>query len=213
MRIQLLSKGRENKVKHYNYSKDYIIHSVVQSLKHLKTDYLDLLLLHRPSPLLAVDDVVEAISHLKQHGLIRDFGVSNFSVSQMQLLDQHLNITTNQVECSLTNPEMMLNGIFDYATHQQQIAMVWSPLGAYFKKKTNQVDRISMQLKTMCLKYNATEDQLLLAWLLKHPSKIHPVVGTTSPERIKQAVESENINIELEDWFLLLEASKGQPVP
>lgn len=211
--IQLLSKGRENKVKHYNYSKDYIIHSVVQSLKHLKTDYLDLLLLHRPSPLLAVDDVVEAINYLKQHGLIRNFGVSNFSVSQMQLLDQHLSITTNQVECSLTNPEMMLNGIFDYATHQQQIAMVWSPLGAYFKQKTNQVDRISMQLKTMCLKYNATEDQLLLAWLLKHPSKIHPVVGTTSPERIKQAVESENINIELEDWFLLLEASKGHPVP
>lgn len=211
--IQLLSNHRSNKVKHYNYSKDYIINSAIQSLKHLNTDYLDLLLLHRPSPLLNVDDVLEAINYLKQEGVIKDFGVSNFSVSQMQLLEPHLNIISNQVECSLTNHEMMFNGVMDYAINKRQTAMAWSPLGTYFKQKNSQIDRITEQLKLLCSKYNASEDQLLLAWLLKHPATIHPVIGSTNPERINQAIESININLELEDWFILLEASAGHPVP
>lgn len=211
--IQKLSKNRVNKVKHYNYSKEYIISSAEQSLLNLNTDYLDLLLLHRPSPLLNVAEVVEAITHLKQQGKIKSFGVSNFSVSQMQLLEQHLDVETNQVECSLTNPEVMFNGTFDYAISQQQTAMAWSPLGIYFKQKNSQTDRIAEQLKSMCLKYKATEDQLLLAWLLKHPAAIHPVIGTTIPERIKNAIESMQIDLDLEDWFLLLEASKGHAVP
>lgn len=211
--IQLISKQRANKVKHYNYSKDYIINSVTQSLNHLKTDYLDLLLLHRPSPLLNVDDVEEAVRFLKQRGLIKAFGVSNFSVGQMQMLEQHVDITANQVECSLTNHEMMFNGIFDYAISQNQTAMAWSPLGSYFKQKNSQVERILKQLKPLCLKYSATEDQLLLAWLLKHPGMIHPVIGSTNPLRVEQAIGSMNINLDIEDWFLLLEASNGHAVP
>jgi predicted oxidoreductase len=211
--IQKLSNNRENKVKHYNYSKEYIIQSAEKSLVNLKTDYLDLLLLHRPSPLMQVDEVVEAITHLKQQGKIKSFGISNFSTSQMELLAQHLDIVTNQVECSLTNPEMMFNGVFDYAIKQKQVAMVWSPLGSYFKQRSSQNERIYEQLKSMCVKYNATEDQLLLAWLAKHPADIHPVIGTTNPERISNAVKSMQINLDLEDWFLLLEASKGHRVP
>lgn len=210
--IQMLSTQRTNKVKHYNYSKDYIISSAVQSLKHLKTDYLDLLLLHRPSPLMTVNDVVEAVNYLKEEGLIKEFGVSNFSVSQQQILEQHLDISANQVECSLNHPEMMFNGVFDYAITKKQVAMAWSPLGIYFKKNNSQVGRIAAQLKPLCLKYNATEDQLLLAWLLKHPATIYPVIGTTTPQRINLAVESMRIDLDLEDWFLLLEASAGQKV-
>jgi predicted oxidoreductase len=131
----------------------------------------------------------------------------------MQMLEQHLDIATNQVECSLTNPEMMFNGVFDYAITQQQTAMVWSPLGQYFKQESSQIAQISEQLKIMCKKYNATEDQLLLAWLLKHPAAIHPVIGSTRPERINASVEATKIDLELEDWFILLEASKGYHVP
>jgi predicted oxidoreductase len=211
--IQKISKNRVNKVKHYNYSKDYIITSAEQSLVNLNTDYLDLLLLHRPSPLMSVDEVVEAINYLKQEGKVKSFGVSNFTISQMQMLEQHLDIATNQVECSLTNPEMMFNGIFDYAITQQQTAMVWSPLGQYFKQESSQIARISEQLKIMCKKYNATEDQILLAWLLKHPAAIHPLIGSTRPERINASVEATKIDLELEDWFILLEASKGHHVP
>jgi predicted oxidoreductase len=211
--IQKLSKNRVNKVKHYNYSKDYIITSAEQSLINLNTDYLDLLLLHRPSPLMSVDEVDEAINYLKQQGKVKSFGVSNFSISQMQMLGQHLDVVTNQVECSLTNPEMMFNGIFDYTIQHKQTAMAWSPLGQYFKQKSPQNERISEQLKIMCKKYNATEDQLLLAWLLKHPAAIHPVIGSTRPERISASVEATKIDLELEDWFILLEASKGHHVP
>jgi predicted oxidoreductase len=211
--IQLLSNHRSNKVKHYNYSKDYIISSARQSVKNLNTDYLDLLLLHRPSPLLNVDDVVEAVHYLKQEGIVREFGVSNFSITQMQLLEDHLNIVSNQVSCSLTNPEMMFNGVLDYCINKGQVATAWSPLGTYFKQTNTQTDRIAALLKSLCVKYNATEDQLLLAWLLKHPAKIHPVIGSTNPERVTLAVDSLAIDLDLEDWFLLLEASTGQPVP
>ncbi len=211
--IQLISNHRPNKVKHYNYSKDYIVRSAEQSIRNLKTDYLDVFLLHRPSPLMHVDDVLEAVAHLKQKGIIKAFGVSNFSVSQMQVLAPHLEITTNQVECSLTQPTVLFNGVLDYAMLKQQTAMVWSPLGSYFKQKNEQNDRISKQLEGLCKKYQATEDQLLYAWLLKHPSGMHPVVGTSNPERLKKASESTNINLELEDWFLLLEASQGKETP
>lgn len=211
--IQLISNHRPNKVKHYNYSKDYIIQSAEQSLDNLKTDYLNLFLLHRPSPLMHIDHVLEAILHLKQQGTIRAFGVSNFSVSQMQVLEPHLNICTNQIECSLTQPSALFNGVLDYAVLKQQTAMVWSPLGSYFKQKNEQTDRISEQLEGLCKKYHATEDQLLFAWLLKHPSGMHPVVGTANPERLKKATESAQINLELEDWFLLLEASQGKETP
>jgi predicted oxidoreductase len=211
--IQLLSNHRGNKVKHYNYSKDYIISSVRQSAKNLNTDYLDLLLLHRPSPLLHVDDVIEAVHYLKQEGIVREFGVSNFSITQMKFLENHLNLVSNQVSCSLTNPEMMFNGVLDYGIIKGQTAMVWSPLGGYFKQNNSQIDRIAGLLKPMCLKYSVTEDQLLLAWLLKHPAKIHPVIGSTNPERINLAVNSLAVDLDIEDWFLMLEASTGKPVP
>lgn len=211
--IQLISNHRPNKIKHYNYSKDYIIQSVEQSLSNLKTDYLDLFLLHRPSPLMSIEPVVKAINQLKQQGKIKSFGVSNFSVSQMQILEEHLDISTNQIECSLTQSSAMFNGVLDYALMRQQTVMAWSPLGIYFKQKNEQTARISKQLEILKPKYQATEDQLLLAWLLKHPTHIHPVIGTANFERIVQSAKSAEIDIELEDWFMLLEASTGHETP
>ena len=100
--IQYMSENRTNKVKHYNYSKDYIIWSVEESLKNLQTDYLDLLLLHRPSPLMQPSEIAEAITVLKKQGKIKDFGVSNFTTSQMELLSLKIDIDVNQIEFSLT---------------------------------------------------------------------------------------------------------------
>jgi predicted oxidoreductase len=211
--IQLISHSRSNIVKHYNYSKDYIINAAFQSVKYLQTDYLDLLLLHRPSPLLQVDDVVEAFHFLNNEGIVKQFGVSNFSVNQMQIIDSEVEIVSNQIEISLTKPEMLFNGVLDYAMNKKQIPMAWSPLGTYFKQQNGQIHRISELLKSICTKYGASEEQILLAWLLKHPAKIHPVVGTTNPLRMDRAVGSISIDLELEDWFLLLEASNGHPVP
>ena len=95
--IQYISDNRNNTVKHYNYSKEYIIWSAEESLKHLKTDYLDLLLLHRPSPLMHPEDIAEAVSKLKQQGKILDFGVSNFTRSQMELISNTQDVLCNQI--------------------------------------------------------------------------------------------------------------------
>lgn len=211
--IQYLADKRNNKVKHYNYSKDYIIWSVEESLKNLKTDYLDLLLLHRPSPLMVAEEIAEAITILKKDGKIRDFGVSNFTPSQMEMIGLRMDIDVNQIEFSLTQHSAMHDGTLDYIKTNGIKPMAWSPLGSVFREDNEQTRRIHKQLGKLIDKYNATEDQLLLAWIMKHPAGIHPVVGTTNKGRLKQAVDASKIELELEDWFLILVASQGHKVP
>lgn len=211
--IQYTDGNRNNKVKHYDYSKDYIIWSVEESLKNLQTEYLDLLLLHRPSPLMQPDEIAEAITILKKEGKIQDFGVSNFTASQMEMIGLRVDIDVNQIEFSLTAHKAMHDGTLDYMLTNGIQPMAWSPLGSVFKEDTEQTRRIHRELGPLCEKYNATEDQLLLAWLLQHPSKITPVVGTTNKTRLQHAIEASKINLELEDWFLILVAAQGHKVP
>ena len=211
--IQYLSDNRNNKVKHYNYSKDYIIWSVETSLKNLQTEYLDVLLLHRPSPLMHPGEISEAITILKKDGKVKDFGVSNFTSSQMDLIGLRIDIDVNQIEFSLTQHQAMHDGTLDYMVTNGIQPMGWSPLGSVFKVDNEQTRRIHKQLGQLVEKYNATEDQLLLAWLLKHPSGITPVVGTTNKVRLTQAMYATAIDLDLEDWFLILVAAQGHKVP
>lgn len=211
--IQYLCENRNNKIKHYNYSKDYIIWSAETSLKKLKTDYLDLFLLHRPSPLMHPDEVSEAIAQLKQQGKIKNFGVSNFTPSQVELISKTSAVSVNQIEFSLTQHQAMYDGTFDQMIAKNITPMAWSPLGSIYKDDNEQTKRIKKQLSELTGSYSATEDQLLLAWTLRHPATIHPVIGTTTKERIKDAAKASQINLDLEDWFLILAASQGHKVP
>lgn len=212
--IQYMADNRSsNIVKHYDVSKDYIIWSVEESLKKLKTDYLDLILIHRPSPLMHPDEISEAITILKEQGKIKHFGVSNFTNSQMQLVHKKMPIAANQIEFSLTQHKAMHDGTLDNMIVNSILPMCWSPLGIVFKEDTEQTRRIHKQLGLLLNKYNATEDQLLLAWILKHPALIHPVIGTTNPKRITNAVKAIEIDLDLQDWFLILVASQGHKVP
>lgn len=219
--IQLISKcgiqnegeTRNNKIKHYNYSKEYIIWSVEKSIKDLKTDYLDLLLLHRPSPLMHPDEIAAAISELKEQGKILDFGVSNFTPSQVNLINSKTPISVNQIEFSLTQHTAMHNGTLDQILQQEILPMSWSPLGTYFKEQNEANTRIKKVLDNLTKKYNATEDQVLLAWILKHPSKVSPVIGTTNKTRIENAVKALKIDLELEDWFTMLVEYQGHKIP
>ena len=211
--IQHLSDNRNNVVKHYNYSKEYIIWSVEESLKNLQTEYLDLLLLHRPSPLMDPSEIAEAITLLKAQGKIKDFGVSNFTASQMELINLRMDIDVNQIEFSLTQHSAMLNGTLDYMLSTGIKPMAYSPLGNVFKDDTEQTRSVHKQLGELMGKYNATEDQLLLAWILKHPSEITPVVGTTTKKRLQLALQATAIDMDLEDWFLILVAHQGHKVP
>lgn len=135
--IQMQSDNRNNSIKHYDYSTSYIIWSVEQSLRNLQTDYLDLLLLHRPSPLMKADEVAEAISKLTHDGKIIDFGVSNFTPLQADLIETKTKINYNQIEFSITHFEAMLNGSLDHMQTHKIIPMCWSPMELFLKKMTN----------------------------------------------------------------------------
>ncbi|PHN95152.1 aldo/keto reductase [Maribacter sp. 6B07] len=210
--IQFNVKERSNRVKHYDYNASYIISSVERSLKMLQTDYLDLLLLHRPSPLMDPSEIAEAIDKLKIEGKIKQFGVSNFSPSQIQLIEKEIQVEANQVEFSLSSNVVMNDGTLDDCVTFDRLAMSWSPLGSYFREDSKANLRIKTVLADLTKKYGATEDQLLLAWILKHPSTIHPVVGTATPQRLKLAMDAVEIDMELQDWFILLEANEGHEV-
>lgn len=211
--IQLVGQTRTNKIKHYNYSKEYIITSVETSLKNLKTAYLDTFLLHRPSPLMEPTEIAEAVSELKESGKIINFGVSNFTPSQVDLIADKTLVSVNQIEFSLTQHVAMQNGSLDQMLQKRIQPMCWSPLGSVFRNETPQSFRINEVLKVLSEKYDVSTDVLLLAWILKHPAKIAPVIGTTNKERILNANKALDIKLDLQDWFLLLEASKGEEMP
>ena len=211
--IQYPSDKRPLKVKYYDYSKDHIRFSVENSLKNLKTDYLDILLLHRPSPLMNPKEISEEIDKLKEEGKIKSFGVSNFTNSQIKFISKKTKVLWNQIEFSLTNNYPMIDGTLDYLQENNIGVMAWSPLGSFFKEKNEQQKRITILFNELSEKYSCTHDQLLLAWILKHPANIYPVLGSTNQNRLKLAVNAIKINLEIDDWFLILKASDGKKVP
>ncbi|MFP3597849.1 aldo/keto reductase family oxidoreductase [Chryseobacterium sp. SIMBA_029] len=211
--IQMESDKRNNSVKHYDYSTSYIIESVEQSLRNLQTDYLDLLLLHRPSPLMRADEIAEAIGKLKQDGKILDFGVSNFTPLQTDLIETKIKINYNQISFSITDFEAMINGSLDHMQAHHIKPMCWSPLGIVFKQDDDQTQRLKKMLANFSAKYEVPADIILLAWILKHPAGILPVCGTADPSRLANLMKATTINIELQDWFALWSESAGVPVP
>ena len=212
--IQLVTPNRPNTIKHYDCSKAYIMSSAEASLKQLQTDYLDVLLIHRPSPLMHPYEVMEAIEQLKKEGKINHFGVSNFTPSQMDLIASEVAIAVNQIEFSVVQCQALFDGRLDQMLTQKITPMAWAPLGAIFSEETTpQKKRILDQLESLAAVYNATPDQLMLAWILQHPSGIHPVIGSTNLERIKAASKAVSIHLSTQDWFRILEASQGHQVP
>lgn len=211
--IQMLSEERKNTVKHYEYSSSYIVWSVEQSLKNLQTDYLDLLLLHRPSPLMNVDEIAKAIEKLKQEGKIIDFGVSNFTPLQSDLIETKTKIAYNQIEFSITHFEAMLDGSLNHMQTRGIQPMSWSPLGSVFKKDNEQSLRVKKLAESLAVKYEVAVDLILLAWILKHPAGILPVCGTADKARIANLTKACHIEMELQDWFALWTESAGVPVP
>lgn len=215
--IELISKcgisrvcdRRSYMVHHYNYTKEYIINSVKQSLQNLQTDYLDVLLLHRPSPLMNTYEISEAITYLKNKEMIRSFGVSNFTPSQLSMIDRQHKVEINQIEISLTQYDSMYNGQLDQCIEKKILPMSWSPLGTAMNKENQ---KLTMTLERLAKKYSLEVSQILIAWLVKHPAGILPVVGTTQKDRISQALEASKVDLELEDWFDLLEATRGHQI-
>jgi predicted oxidoreductase len=211
--INQVSENRPTTIKHYDYSKDYLIWSVENSLKNLQTDYLDVLLLHRPSPLMQADEIAEAVSKLKSEGKIIDFGVSNFTASQTELIRQKTEISFNQIQFSATNFEPMLDGSLDYMQINNIQPLSWNPLGTVFREDNEQTRRLKKLLVSLVSKYHFGADTLLLAWILQHPATIIPVAGTVNVARIQQLMKATQLELEKEDWFAIWTESRGIKVP
>ncbi len=195
-------------VKHYDTSKEHIIWSVENSLKMMGTDRLEVLLIHRPDPLLDPTEVAAAFSQLKQAGKVLHFGVSNFTPSQFMMLQSYLSfpLVTNQIEISLSRVSSLFNGDLDLLMQHKTSAMAWSPLGG------GKIMANEREMFSKASKYNASYSQLSLAWLLKHPSTIFPVIGTTKSERITEGAKAIDIKLDRQDWFEMLQWATGSEV-
>ncbi len=211
--IQMVTKNRNNTIKHYEYSKDYIIWSVENSLKNLATDYLDVLLLHRPSPLMQADEIAEAVAKLKSDGKIVDFGLSNFTVSQTELIRQKTTVSFNQIQFSATHHEAMLDGSLDYMQTNGIRPMSWNPLGSVFREDNEQTRRMKKLLAQLVSKYGVGSDTILLSWILQHPARVIPIAGTVNVARIQALMKATELPLEKEDWFAIWTESMGKNVP
>lgn len=199
-----------SRVKHYDTSREHILWLVENSLRLHGTDYIDLLLIHRPDPLLNPEEVARAFEELKSAGKVLHFGVSNFTPFQYEMLQSYLPmpLVTNQVEISVTCTHTLFDGTLDVLMKHRTRPMAWSPLGG-----GNLLDPTFKSIFQKAPEYGATESQLALAWLLKHPAKIFPVIGTTKPERIAESVASTGIELDLQDWFEMLKIAMGKEMP
>jgi predicted oxidoreductase len=217
--VLLSDKHPQVYVKHYNTSKEHIIKSVEKTLKDLRTDHIDILLIHRPDPLMNPNEISEAFEYLKNKGMVLSFGVSNFKPQHMSLFKEKLTqpVLYNQIEISLWNVDSFFDGTLDYCIQKDILPMAWSPAagGRLFKeedRKDERVLRIYNALVEVAKNHSTTPEHVAYAWLYKHPSKIYPVVGSGKYERIKKAVEALNIELDRQEWFYLLKASRGYDV-
>ena len=217
--IALLSeKFPHRKIQHYDYSYRHIISSVEKSLSNFDTDYIDLLLLHRPSPFFEPNEVAKAFSYLKQKGMVLEFGVSNFNHLQYETLQSYLDVKliTNQVEISPLCIDHFENGNIDFFLKERIKPMAWSPLagGRVFSPKSEKDKKVIDTLQEVVEEMGVNSiDKIIYAWLLKHPAQIIPIIGSGKIERLQAAVEAQELEMSLEQWFKIYIASRGEALP
>ncbi len=214
--IRMMCDARpEHRIKSYDAGAAHIIASVEHSLKEIQTDRIDVLLLHRPDWLSDPDEIAEAFTQLEKAGKVRSFGVSNYTPSQFALLHSRFPLVTNQVEAHLLHLQPFNDGTFDQLLQHKIRPQIWSPVagGALFQASEDaQIQRIHKVAKGLMEKYNASMDQILIAWLLRHPSQMMPVIGTTKLSRVEAAVKAQAIQLTRVEWYDLWQASTGHEV-
>jgi len=201
----------------YDTSKAHILWSAENSLRNMNTDYLDVLLIHRPDPLMNADEVAEAMYELKKSGKVLHFGVSNFLPHQFNLLQSRLDfpLVTNQIEASVLNTEHFDNGNIDFLQEKRIPPMVWSPFagGRIFNENSEKANRVRNVMFEIAYKYQVEIDAVAAAWLLVHPVNFIIVLGTGKVERIKAAMKGLEVNLTREEWFKIWVASQGHDIP
>ncbi len=214
--IKLLSgKFPERNTKHYDYSYEAITTSVNQSLANLQTDFIDVLLLHRPSPFFNPEEVAKAFAYLQQSGKVLHFGVSNFSASQFDMLNSFVDspLVTNQLEISPYCLDVFKDGNLDHLQQHSIKPMAWSPLagGRLFSPNDEKGNRLLECISIIAQEIEEENlDKVVYKWLLMHPAGILPIVGTGKIERLKNAADACDLELSLEQWFRIYIASEGK---
>lgn len=209
----------------YDFSADHIINSCEQSLKRLGTEMIDIYQLHRPDYLMDPAEVAAAFGLLKQAGKVREFGVSNFSPSQVALLQNacSMPLIVNQMEISLANLSAFNDGTLERCLAEKISPMAWSPLaggqlgdgGKHMlpSQKGYRTKSVVAALDRLAKERGTTRAVVALSWLLKHPSGIIPIVGSTNPDSIREAAKADELALSREEWYSLFEAAREERLP
>jgi len=202
----------EHLVKFYNTDKEHIVTAATRSVELHRSHYLDLFLIHRPDPLIKPAEVAEAFLHLKKEGLVKHFGVSNFTPSQFSALSSYLPadtpLVTNQIQLSPSYTHPLWDGTLDQLLERRLRPMIWSPLRGIFENA-----KINEALKSVGAEVGASDDQVALAWSLVHPTHPVTVIGTSKPDRVTAAAKATSIHLSRQQWFKILGAGEGKEVP
>lgn len=219
----------------YDFSYDHLITAVEGTLQRLNTDHVELFLLHRPDPLVQPEEVARAFDTLQSSGKVRYFGVSNHTPMQIELLKRYVDqpLVINQIEINLLHNHLIVDGIvanthdvhyaaaagtLDYCRLNDIMIQAWSPLarGVIFNPPDDapqHVKAVAQHIVDLANKYDTTTTAIALAWLLRHPAKIQPILGTMNPTRIGQSTPAVDIDLTRIEWYSLLEAARGTSVP
>jgi len=213
----LMPQFPHRRVKHYDTSADHINASVDASLAHMGTDYIDILLIHRPDPLMDHRETGRALDALVDAGKVCAIGVSNFSPMDWQLLQSAMkaSLVTNQIEISVAHNDPFVDGSVAFLQKEGIPPMAWSPLGGgkMLTPSNESEQRLSSALQAMANEHAVDAADIAIAWLLRHPSKVLPVLGTNNLERIAKLSRACTVSMSREEWFVLLQAATGKEVP
>lgn len=210
---------------YYDLSKEHIIKQVEESIRLLNCNYLDILLLHRPDSLVDYDEVCETFNYLYEKGLVKEFGVSNMNAMQIELYNKKLDhkVKYNQVQFSIVHSHMISEGLFvdmseseacsrsgnmiEYAMLRDIKLQAWSPLMASWEDGCfidhPKYEALNNKLNELAIKYGVSKSAIAVSWILRHPAKIMPIVGTTSIKHLSEIIEANNITLSREEWYAL----------
>ncbi|MCB9118737.1 MAG: aldo/keto reductase family oxidoreductase [Caldilineaceae bacterium] len=218
----------------FDFSKEHILNAVDGSLKRLRTDYVDVLLLHRPDALVEPEEVAEAFTILERSGKVRHFGVSNQNPMQIELLRKFVKqpILFNQLQFSITNTGMIDAGInvnmeidpsidrdgsiLDYCRLHEITIQPWSPFQYGFFEgvflDNDKFPELNRAIDALAAAKGVTNSAIAIAWILRHPAKMQPIVGTTKPERVKEICKASDITLTRQEWYEIYRAA-GNKLP
>ncbi len=204
-----------HRIKHYDTSFTHIVGSVENTLRNLRVEQIDTLLLHRPDALMDVDVVAEAFTHLQLMGKVTHFGVSNFTTSQFDLLASRFPLLTNQIELHPLHLAPLTDGTLDQCQQHRIQPMIWSPLagGRLMTSDAPDAVRVRDALAAVGERHGVSVATMAFAWLLRHPSTPIPIVGSRRIDALREAVAALSVTLDSQDWTEIWSAATGHEVP